>query len=154
MCLEVAEHLPEASSDGLISSIVTSDSILFSAACPGQPGQHHVNCQWPIYWQNLFNSCGLACDDSIRWKIWDDTRIPPWYRQNIFWARRNPTNAGLEPQLVGVIHPDMYHDMARATLPSDIEEGSMPAAWYLTTPPRAAIAKLRRLIRGEVFRRR
>src|SRR5216683_645582 len=37
ICLEVAEHLPEAAAAGLISSIVShSDTILFSAACPGQ----------------------------------------------------------------------------------------------------------------------
>src|SRR5262245_54459582 len=76
LCLEVAEHLPEEAADSLITSIVAhSDMVLFSAACPGQPGQHHINCQWPIYWQDLFNQRGYACDDSVRWKIWDDSRI-------------------------------------------------------------------------------
>jgi hypothetical protein len=66
LCLEVAEHLPESSSAGLISSIAAhSDAILFSAACPGQPGQHHVNYQWPSYWQALFNGEGYVCDDSV-----------------------------------------------------------------------------------------
>jgi SAM-dependent methyltransferase len=152
LCLEVAEHLPEESSDGLISSITNhSDSILFSAACPGQPGQHHVNCHWPTYWQRLFNRYSYACDDSIRWQIWGDERIPPWYRQNIFWARRNPANAGREPRLIAVIHPDMRQDIAGANLVNEIGEGSMPAMWYLTTPARAAVAKLRRLIRSGVF---
>jgi SAM-dependent methyltransferase len=82
LCLEVAEHLPESSSAGLISSIAAhSDAILFSAACPGQPGQHHVNCQWPSYWQALFNGEGYVCDDSVRWQIWDDKRIEPWYER-------------------------------------------------------------------------
>src|SRR5579883_2041110 len=48
LCLEVAEHLPEAAADTLIASIVAHASdVMFSAAAPGQPGQHHVNCQWP-----------------------------------------------------------------------------------------------------------
>jgi SAM-dependent methyltransferase len=151
LCLEVAEHLPDSSSDDLISSIVIhSDSILFSAACPEQPGQHHVNCQWPTYWQKLFNDHGFACDDSIRWQIWEDTQIPPWYRQNIFWARRDRVKAGREPRLKAVIHPDMHRDIARVNVANEIEEGSMPAIWYATTPPRAAVAKLRRFIRRRI----
>jgi hypothetical protein len=77
LCLEVAEHLPEGSSDDLMSSIAAhSDTIFFSSA-PGQPGDHHVNCQWPTYWQCLFNKNGFASHDSLRWQIWDDTQIQP-----------------------------------------------------------------------------
>ncbi len=48
LCLEVAEHLEAGSAATLIDSLVShADVIYFSAACPGQPGQHHVNCQWP-----------------------------------------------------------------------------------------------------------
>jgi 2-polyprenyl-3-methyl-5-hydroxy-6-metoxy-1,4-benzoquinol methylase len=51
LCLEVGEHLDEACAATLVDSLVGhSNWVLFSAACPGQPGQHHVNCQWPIYW--------------------------------------------------------------------------------------------------------
>jgi SAM-dependent methyltransferase len=151
LCLEVAEHLPERSANNLISSIIChSDSILFGAACPGQPGQNHVNCQWPIYWQRLFNSHGFVCDDSVRWQIWDDSRIPPWYRQNSFWARRDPDKAGREPRLKAVIHPDfrdligMHRGIEEGRM--GIEEGRMPISWYFTTPPRAAVAKLIRAI--------
>lgn len=154
LCLEVAEHLPAASSDDFISSIVShSDSILFSAACPGQPGQHHVNCQWPAYWQSVFNNNGFACDDNIRWQIWDNSRIEPWYRQNIFWAHREPENAGREPRLKAVIHPGMYKDMMKLSFFEgrvegrlEIEKGSMPVSWYVMTPALAAAAKLGRLI--------
>jgi hypothetical protein len=78
LCLEVGEHLAESSAPDLISSIVAhAHTVLFSAACPGQPGQHHVNCRWPGYWQNLFNSQGFCCDDSARWAIWQDAQIEP-----------------------------------------------------------------------------
>ena len=107
ICLEVAEHLDPDSGRILIHTLARhSDVILFSAACPGQSGQHHVNCQWPKYWQALFNSEGYACDDSPRWTIWDEPLIEPWYRQNIFMACRNP-NAGKELRIKSIIHPDM-----------------------------------------------
>ena len=43
ICLEVAEHLDSAFAHILIDALVQhSDQIYFSAACPGQTGQHHV----------------------------------------------------------------------------------------------------------------
>jgi SAM-dependent methyltransferase len=108
ICLEVAEHLDPDAGGILIQTLTRhSDVVLFSAACPGQSGQHHVNCQWPEYWQALFNSEGYACDESARWTIWDDSLIEFWYRQNIFMARRD-ADAGREPRIKSVIHPEMH----------------------------------------------
>lgn len=108
LCLEVAEHLDAAYARTLIGALVShSDRVVFSAACPGQSGQHHVNGQWPAYWQQLFNEHGFTCTDDIRWKIWDVQAIEPWYRQNMFMARRNLVLAGTEPRLRAVIHPAM-----------------------------------------------
>lgn len=95
LCLEVAEHLPEARAGELISSIMEhADNVLFSAACPGQPGQHHINCQWPSYWQHQFNQRGFRCENSVRWQIWDDARIEPWYRQNLVLGTRGSSGRG------------------------------------------------------------
>ncbi|NBQ80112.1 MAG: methyltransferase domain-containing protein [Betaproteobacteria bacterium] len=53
-CLEVAEHLPESSADSLADNLVKhGDLILFSAARPGQGGEHHVNERPLTYWLNL-----------------------------------------------------------------------------------------------------
>src|SRR5262245_5850540 len=91
ICLEVAEHLPEESGTTLVSSLCRhADMIYFSAAIPNQIGDHHVNCQWPDYWQRLFNDKGFACDDEIRWRIWHNKSIEPWYRQNMMKAIRSP----------------------------------------------------------------
>jgi SAM-dependent methyltransferase len=149
LCLEVAEHLPKNSASTLISSIVRhSDLVLFSAACPRQPGQNHINCQWPAYWQAHFNRCGFMCDDSVRWQIWEDQRIEPWYRQNIFYARHDPYRAGREMRLKPVIHPELFEslsdDFIRDAVVNDIGKGSMGWTWYLTLPLRAASGKLRR----------
>jgi len=148
ICLEVAEHLPESCAAQLVDAIEAhTDLVLFSAACPGQPGQHHVNCQWPSYWQDHFNRCGFFCEDSIRWQIWSDPRIEPWYRQNVFWARRNPSLAGSEPRIQPVIHPDFMEGMcgSYASPPqSTIERGSEAPRWYVTTMVRSTLSKIAR----------
>jgi hypothetical protein len=150
MCLEVAEHLDERHADTLLDTLTRhSDYIFFAAACPGQPGQHHVNCQWPEYWQKMFNSRGFACDDAIRWRIWSDSRIEPWYRQNMFLARRKPAQAGTEPRIPPVIHPEnvpYLESTARVAQIRLIEEGSMPATWYFAAAASGVWAKLRRHI--------
>jgi SAM-dependent methyltransferase len=147
ICLEVAEHLPSSSSGHLIKSLTDhADTVLFSAACPGQPGQHHINCQWPEYWQEKFNLLGYACDESIRWNIWQDERIEPWYRQNIFWARRDAARSGAEPRLNPVIHPDLLLDVCNAAVIPKLENGLQPTGWYLRTALSAATAKIRRKI--------
>jgi 2-polyprenyl-3-methyl-5-hydroxy-6-metoxy-1,4-benzoquinol methylase len=67
LCLEVAEHLDAPCGGVLVDSLVrASRQVVFSAACPGQMGQHHVNCQWPLYWQAEFNARGFACSDDVR----------------------------------------------------------------------------------------
>jgi SAM-dependent methyltransferase len=109
LCLEVAEHLDANCAETLIDALVKHGEVIyFSAACPRQIGQHHVNCQWPDYWQRLFNDRGFACEDSLRWKLWDDPRIEPWYKQNIFVARRAPKYAGHEPRIMGIVHPEIF----------------------------------------------
>jgi SAM-dependent methyltransferase len=114
LCLEVAEHLDEADASQFILSLtIHADIIFFSAACPNQLGQHHVNCQWPAYWQALFNLYGYSCLDEIRWSLWDDVRIEPWYRQNMFVAQRNLQTSGKEPRIKPVIHPDMIQYLTR-----------------------------------------
>jgi hypothetical protein len=84
LCLEVAEHLPATGAGQLVDNLVgLSDVILFSAAIPCQGGRHHVNEQWPAYWADLFAARGYTLWDGLRWSIWQDARIPYWYRQNL-----------------------------------------------------------------------
>jgi SAM-dependent methyltransferase len=148
LCLEVAEHLPAESAPGLIASLVKhSEVIFFSAAAPGQPGQHHVNCQWPEYWQEMFNRHGYVCEDTVRWKIWDNVDIEPWYRQNIFMAKRTPEMATREDRIRRVLHPDMldkFIHVEEKRYRSQIEIGILPVSWYLSLPYKAATSKLKR----------
>lgn len=148
MCLETAEHLEPESAETLVESLVRhGDTILFSAAIPGQPGIHHVNCQWPSYWQRLFNGHGFVCSDAVRWLIWDNGRIEPWYRQNLMIAKRDAASAGTESRIVPVAHPDLAGALFFEEHVSAIEAGALPWRWYLAAPYKAAAAKLQRAAR-------
>jgi SAM-dependent methyltransferase len=152
ICLEVAEHLDSNHAETLIASLVKhGTTIYFSAACPGQPGQHHVNCQWPEYWQNLFNEYGYVCEDTLRWKIWDDFRIEPWYRQNLFVAKISLGNAGKEPRIPSVVHPEIWENIINIPPPPTLEDhvdlierGRMNAMWYTKAPIKGLWAKMKR----------
>jgi SAM-dependent methyltransferase len=150
ICFEVAEHLDSSFGSTLIDALVKhSDSIYFSAACPDQMGQHHVNCQWPAYWQKLFNERGYKCLDEIRWKIWDDARIEPWYRQNLFFACKDESAAGKEPRIKSVIHPEMISLVIPESERFEghvnrIEDGHMDIKWYLQAPFLGLSNKVRR----------
>ena len=152
LCLEVGEHLAAARAKTLITNLVThADDIYFSAACPGQPGQSHINCQWPAYWQELFNEVEYACDDDIRWKLWNVAAVEYYYRQNIFRARRDRERAGREPRIQPVIHPEMV-DLLQENRSADkrlrwlkqVEAGSQAVTWYLSVPAKAFGRKLNR----------
>ena len=105
-CLEVAEHLPASCAADLVEQLTKhADLVVFSAASPWQLGQNHLNCQWPAYWQGLFNQHGYVCRDRLRWKIWDQEKVEPWYRQNMFLAEKSPQEAGQEERIPAVVHP-------------------------------------------------
>jgi SAM-dependent methyltransferase len=82
--LEVAEHILPDNAKKFIGSLCGhSDVILFSAAIPGQEGTMHYNEQYNQYWVDIFLDNGYECIDFLRHKIWNNTKISWWYRQNI-----------------------------------------------------------------------
>ncbi|MFM8271680.1 MAG: class I SAM-dependent methyltransferase [Gemmata sp.] len=85
VCLEVAEHLPEAAAPGLVQLLTGSaPAVLFSAAVPGQQGTDHINEQWPAFWRELFKARGFVRLDPIRPRVLRDRRVESWYQQNTF----------------------------------------------------------------------
>lgn len=85
VCLEVAEHLPGAVSERLVAMLTAAAPVvLFSAALPGQGGTGHINEQWPPYWRALFAARGFVRLDPIRPRVWRDSRVEWWYRQNVY----------------------------------------------------------------------
>lgn len=115
ICLEVAEHLPADSAEKLVEFLCEcSDTVLFSAAIPGQGGTGHLNEAWLSYWAELFYSWGYAPEDSIRPAIWNDTRIPFWYRQNCIVFKKGISN---DPMLLplDLVHPELYEGRTAPT---------------------------------------
>lgn len=115
--LEVAEHISESSAARFIGSLTAaSDFVLFSAAIPLQGGRGHVNEQWPDYWAELFGQRGFVPCDLVRGMIWNDSRIPVWYRQNtLLFVRQEQVHrirggeVGSFPATpLSVVHPDSY----------------------------------------------
>lgn len=83
--LEVAEHIPEEKADIFIDNLTAAgDTILFSAATPGQGGIGHVNEQPHDYWHDKFMTRGYKYFDIIRPLLKDKKEVPFWYRNNIF----------------------------------------------------------------------
>lgn len=83
-CLEVGEHIPNAASKSLVENLVRHGKlVLFSAAIPGQGGEHHINEQPYEFWMHLFNSHGYKPFDYFRPLIKGLTDVESWYRYNV-----------------------------------------------------------------------
>lgn len=110
ICLEVAEHLPEASATEFIHSIcLHSDTIIFSAAIPGQGGQNHLNEQWIPYWQHKFESEGFHFYDNLRISLWNEPEVDWWYKQNMVVFSKSALNTTLtQLPIQNVVHPELF----------------------------------------------
>ncbi len=85
LCLEVGEHLHEEAAGTLVDTIARhGDSVVFSAAVPGQTGYGHVNCQPHEYWHDKFGKRGFECVDDLRPVLRRNPSVKPWYSNNIF----------------------------------------------------------------------
>ncbi|NJK83678.1 MAG: hypothetical protein HC912_07540 [Saprospiraceae bacterium] len=125
LSLEVAEHLAETSADIFIENLVKhGNTILFSAAIPGQGGLRHLNEQYPSYWLKKFKQHGYEFYDLIRPKVWHQQGIRFWYRQNTFIVanQQSPIAQNHQPTTwVDIVHPELFdREAARASI---LEEG-------------------------------
>jgi SAM-dependent methyltransferase len=114
ICVEVVEHLPALAAPKIVADLVrVAPVIIFSAAAPGQGGDNHLNEQWPEYWQSLFALHSYRFCDFIRPRIWNDSEIECWYRQNAFVVAADGflgTRADILPATgpLARIHPDLW----------------------------------------------
>lgn len=103
--LEVAEHLPPERAAAFVSELChLAPVVVFSAAAPGQGGVGHVNEQPLTYWASIFADLGYVTDGGLRWQIWDDDRVEPWYRQNLVIAAQ-AAPYDLHHQKIEPLHP-------------------------------------------------
>lgn len=111
--LEVAEHLPANSANTFVDTLTShSNLILFSAAIPGQGGQHHYNEQWPSYWQEKFSKKNYYAFDILRDKLWNSDKIDWWYKQNIILFAKKEYSTVLGPptkQIISKVHPELFN---------------------------------------------
>lgn len=124
ICMEVGEHLQEASAQVLIRSIVRhTDLVLFGAAIPLQGGFKHINEKWPSFWADHFDALGYQAFDLIRPTFWMDQDIHYYYRQNaLVYINRNAHDLILKAEtlsmklrsnpIIDVVHPEKYMDYA------------------------------------------
>lgn len=82
--LEVAEHIDAKNSDCFVANLVrhANGLLLFSAAPPGQGGEHHVNEQPYDYWRHKFAAHDFLPFDYFRPLLSNHTEVSPWYRYN------------------------------------------------------------------------
>jgi hypothetical protein len=122
MSLETAEHLPPACSQTLVRTLTNlAPIVLFSAAIPGQAGVNHINCQWPSYWANLFAQRSYEFIDALRPRIWEDSRVAWWYRQNLMMyvdeqeLKRRPKLESFHhcqsDKPLPLVHPEMLREV-------------------------------------------
>ncbi|MBY0472776.1 GtrA family protein [Patescibacteria group bacterium] len=117
--LEVGEHLSDAASRTFVKNLTdAAPVILFSAAIPGQGGVHHINEQWPDYWEARFKEQGYVPVDCLRKFFWGDARVAFFYAQNImFYVKESELpnyselyeayNAG-HNRALSLVHPQLY----------------------------------------------
>jgi SAM-dependent methyltransferase len=89
--LEVAEHLPPTRAASFVADLVAlAPVVLYSAATPGQGGEHHLNEQPGEYWQRLFLNHDYAAIDCLRPLLAREENVPAWYRYNlVLYVQRN-----------------------------------------------------------------
>jgi len=133
LTLEFLEHVRPEAAPALVEFLTSrSDTVVFSAAIPGQGGTNHVNEQWIDYWAALFGRQGFVPFDFLRPLIWNDERIDAWYRQNLigFFKDAAPANvvalaeATLRQQLNNpprLVHPGIL-DIARTSPPPPLAQ--------------------------------
>lgn len=68
-CMEVAEHIDMDAHETLVDTIARhlapGAKLLFSAAPPGQRGEHHVGCRPAHEWRSLFHERGISYRDDF-----------------------------------------------------------------------------------------
>lgn len=88
---EVAEHLPPELADRYVKLLTTaSDTIVMSAATPGQGGTNHFNEQPNEYWIRKMAKRGYSIDWglSMKWRTEWQGKTATWYHENVLVFRR------------------------------------------------------------------
>ena len=86
-CFEVAEHIPARFSDELVDSLCrSSNTVVMTAAPPGQVGTHHVNLQPREYWIDKFAERGYTHEKDAVTELREHISVErmEWIEDNLF----------------------------------------------------------------------
>ena len=126
LCLETAEHLDEVYATTLVDVLCQSaDTIVFSAAIPGQTGTHHVNEQWQSYWEKLFAARGYQSSTELREFFWTNSEIAWYYTQNIVTYKKIIGTPVLNSN-IDIVHPKAFEFICAAKARSDLGQINNP----------------------------
>ena len=105
--LEVAEHIEECNADIFVGNLVhhSKGYILFSAAPPGQGGEHHVNEQPYEYWRQKFQLKGYEAYDYIRPNVANNKEVSYWYKFNTILYIHESAAQALPPTVLSTRVP-------------------------------------------------
>ena len=89
--VEFLEHVDEQYQDNYMQAFARCKYVICTAAGPGAPGHHHVNCQPAEYWHDVFDKYGFEYDHEttldIRMKK-SNMQKPFMQRTGMFFVRR------------------------------------------------------------------
>lgn len=107
LSLEVGEHLPSGATGTLVDTLTThADIVMFSAAIPGQGGEHHVNERPLDDWRAEFARHGYRAFDFVRPRLAGKDDVEPWYRYNILLYVKDSAIADLPEEVLATRLPD------------------------------------------------
>ncbi len=125
LCLEVAEHVSQASANLIVENLTSlSDVVIFGAAIPYQGGFRHINERWQSWWAAKFANHGYQYFDVLRPQIWHNPDVHFWYKQNtLVYVRHDRAdlikiykdyiaNRSLGSYPLDLVHPERYEALA------------------------------------------
>ena len=82
----------------------------FLCCTTGQGGCNHVNEQWQEYWFRKFASKNFTMLDCFRPKLWNDDKIPFWFKQNTFlyYNKVKILKQNVNSSIINIVHPELF----------------------------------------------
>lgn len=87
--VEFLEHVEEQYAPNYMHAFSLCQYALITAAPPGTPGHHHVNCQLPEYWIDVFKRYGFTYDPHLTETIKERSdMVKPFVKHNGMFFRK------------------------------------------------------------------
>ena len=90
-CTEFVEHVEAQYQDNFLTTFDAGRVLFLTAAPPGFPGHHHVNCQPESYWIDLLRLRGWDLDDEATQWVRNNGGHVFTRRQGLVFTKRVPS---------------------------------------------------------------